>query len=130
MARIAILTISDPFKLGLPDFILFNSKVEFDTCGIEGHDNKTFRVLRLKEGGVNLVDDLIVIKVDWLEKKSFSFSQSVAFMINLDGKTTWVNPVLCAKCMELNGKLIDDKSNMMQCDKGHRWEPEKSQLES
>jgi len=130
MARIAILTISDPFKLGLPDFILFNPKVEFDTCGIEGHNDKTFRVFRLKEGEINLVDNLIVIKVDWLEKKSFSFSQSVAFMINLDGKTVWVNPVLCTKCMELNGKLIDGKNNMMQCNKKHRWETEKSQLES
>jgi len=105
--------------------------VEFESCGIEGHKDKTFRVLRVKEGEVNLVDDLIVIKVDWLEKKSFSFNQLMAFMINLDGKTVWVNSTLCVKCMELNGKPVAGENNMMmmQCDKKHRWEPEKPLIE-
>jgi hypothetical protein len=103
--------------------------VEFESCGIEGHKDKTFRVLRVKEGEVNLVDDLIVIKVDWLKEENFSLSQTLAFMINLDGKTVWVNSTLCLKCMELNGKPVDGKNNMMQCNKKHRWEPEKPLIE-
>ncbi|MDD4272083.1 MAG: hypothetical protein PHF50_04765 [Patescibacteria group bacterium] len=124
MARIAVLTIAYPFELGLSDFVLFHPEVKFDTYGIEGHEGRTFRILRV-EGKINLANDLIVIKVNWLKKGSFSFSQTAAFMINVDGKFFWINPSLYIKCMQLNGELIDAKNNIMQCGRGHRWESKK-----
>ncbi|MFA5360259.1 MAG: hypothetical protein WC349_04880 [Patescibacteria group bacterium] len=128
MARIAILVIPDHFKLGLSDFVLFNPKVEIETCGLEGRSDKNFGVFRV-EGEIKLVDDLIVIDVNWCKAGNFSFNQAVALMINVDGKTVWVNPVLCVKCMELNGKPVDDKNNIMRCDKGHQWEPDEPLIE-
>jgi len=121
MARISILTLPDPLGLGLADFVLFNSELSFESCGLEGHNGKDFGVLRM-EGDFELADGLIKVKVSWIKAGSFSLNQAVAFMINKDGRTVWVNPICCAKCMELSGQPVEGEDGMMHCGKGHCWD--------
>ncbi len=121
MATISILMHQDIFKTGLPDFVIFHPKFKSESFGLKGRNDKNFRLLTV-EGQVRLTNGLVEIKVDWLEKGSFSFPQSLAYEIHVDHKFVWRNPAWCPDCLELCGEIIKGEDKMMRCKQGHCWE--------